>query len=83
MRTQYHQITLKDVFSDCQDMFRDDSLSFFQILNDTIDISQLIPFHPYRLPPHHFPCLLQRIEGFLRLLQGPGRASFLTLPLFF
>ena len=27
MRTKYHQMTLKDTFSDCQDMFMDDAHS--------------------------------------------------------
>lgn len=48
MRTKYHQITLKDTFSDCQDMFREDTPSFFQLLNDTLDISEFIPADFYR-----------------------------------
>ena len=29
MRNQYHQISLKDTFSNCQDLFREDTPSFF------------------------------------------------------
>lgn len=32
MATKYRQISLKDTFSDCQDMFMDDVPSFFQLL---------------------------------------------------
>ena len=28
MRTKYHQITLKDTFSGCQEMFQEDTLPF-------------------------------------------------------
>lgn len=43
MRTQYHRTTLKDTFSNGQNMFREDIPSFFQLLNDTLDISEVIP----------------------------------------
>ena len=43
MPTQYHQITLKDTFSDCKDMFMDDVPSFFQLLEQHFDISLFIP----------------------------------------
>lgn len=43
MRSQYHQITLKDTFSDCQEMFHEDIPSFFKLLGDTLDISEFIP----------------------------------------
>ena len=29
MTVKYHQLALKDIFSDCQDMFMDDTLSVF------------------------------------------------------
>ena len=47
MATNYHQISLKDTFSDCKDMFLDDVPSFFQLLEQHFDISQFIPqsFH--------------------------------------
>ena len=43
MRTKYHQMTLKDTFSDCQDIFMDDAPSFFQLLKQHFDISLFIP----------------------------------------
>lgn len=69
MRTKYHQITLKDTFSDCQDIFREDTPSFFQLLNDTLDISEFIPAGFY----HAFYLALGRkrtypLEGFLSAL---------------
>ena len=69
MRTKYHQITLKDTFSDCQDLFREDTPSFFQLLNDTLDISEFIPPDFYRA----FYLALGRkrtypLEGFLSAL---------------
>ncbi len=38
MATNYHQISLKDTFSDCKDMFMDDVPSFFQLLEQHFDI---------------------------------------------
>lgn len=43
MAVKYHQISLKDTFSDCQDMFLDNAPSFFQILSDHFDLDQFIP----------------------------------------
>lgn len=43
MATKYHQISLKENFSDCQDMFIDDTPSFFQLLEEHFDISEFIP----------------------------------------
>lgn len=43
MATRYHQISLKETFSDCQDMFIDDAPSFFQLLDGHSDISDFIP----------------------------------------
>ena len=43
MRTKYHQMTLKDTFSDCQNIFMDDAPSFFQLLEQHFDISLFIP----------------------------------------
>ena len=34
MPIKYRQISLKDTFSDCQDMFMDDTPSFFQLLDE-------------------------------------------------
>lgn len=33
MAAKYRQISLKDTFSDCQDMFIDDTPTFFQLLD--------------------------------------------------
>lgn len=43
MASKYHQITLKDTFSDCKDMFIDDVPAFFQLLQQHFDISLFIP----------------------------------------
>lgn len=43
MASKYHQITLKDTFSSCKDMFMDDRPSFFQLLEQHFDISLFIP----------------------------------------
>ena len=43
MAVKYHQISLKDTFSDCQDMFIDDTPSFFQLLEEHFDLSEFIP----------------------------------------
>lgn len=43
MAVKYHQISLKDTFSDCMDMFMDDVPSFFQLLEQHFDISLFIP----------------------------------------
>lgn len=43
MAAKYRQISLKDTFSDCQDMFTDDTPSFFQLLDEHFDIQQFIP----------------------------------------
>lgn len=43
MTTKFHQISLKDTFTDCQDIFIDDTPSFFQLLEEHFDISEFIP----------------------------------------
>lgn len=43
MSHKFHQISLKDVFSDCQDLFIEDSPSFFRLLDEYCDISEFIP----------------------------------------
>lgn len=43
MATKYHQISLKETFSDCQDLFIEDSPAFFQLLDEFIDLNQFIP----------------------------------------
>jgi hypothetical protein len=37
MSIYYHQISLKDTFSDYQDLFTDDTPAFFQLLNQYIE----------------------------------------------
>jgi len=54
MTTKCHQISLKDTFSDCQDMFLDDTPSFFQLLSEHIDLNQFIP-------PEFFSAFYQNI----------------------
>ncbi len=43
MSAKYHQISLKESFSSCQDILIDDTPSFFQLLEDYFDISEFIP----------------------------------------
>lgn len=43
MANYYHQISLKDTFSDCKDLFIYDVPSFFQLLEQHFDISLFIP----------------------------------------
>ena len=69
MAAKYHQFTLKETFSDCQDLFRDDTPSFFQLLSDSVDFSDFIPDDFYRA----FYRSLSRkrlypLEGFLSAL---------------
>lgn len=69
MVAKYYQITLKDTFSDCQDMFLKDTHSFFRLLDNTIDISEFIPVDFYHA--FHLPLGTKRIyplKGFLSAL---------------
>lgn len=53
MAAKYHPLSLKEPFSFCQDMSMDNTLSFFQLLNEHFDISQYIPpafFHAFTDP---------------------------------
>ena len=43
VKYSYRQISLKDSFSDCQDIFVDDAPSFFQLLDEHFDIQEFIP----------------------------------------
>lgn len=43
MATKFRQISLKDTFADCQDIFINDTPSFFQLLEEHFDISEFIP----------------------------------------
>lgn len=43
MSSKYRQISLSDSFSSCQDLFIEDTPSFFQLLDEHFDISEFIP----------------------------------------
>lgn len=43
MSTRFHQISLKETFSESQDIFIDDASSFFQLLNEHLNLEQFIP----------------------------------------
>lgn len=43
MTTKYHQISLSDIFSDCQNTFIDDPPSFFSLLSEHFDLNEFIP----------------------------------------
>lgn len=43
MSINYHQMSLKETFSECKDLFIDDVPSFFQLLEQHFDISLFIP----------------------------------------
>lgn len=43
MSTKFHQLSLKETFSQCQDMFIDDAPSFFQLLDEHLDLESFIP----------------------------------------
>ena len=43
MSAKYHQMSLKEVFYDCQGLCTDDAPSFFQLLNQHLDLDAFIP----------------------------------------
>lgn len=43
MAAKYHQISLSETFSDCQDRLIDESPSFFKLLSEYFDLDQFIP----------------------------------------
>ena len=43
MAAKYHQISLSDIFSDCQNKLIDDSPSFFSMLSEHVDLNEFIP----------------------------------------
>ena len=43
MATKYHQISLKETFDSCQDMFIDDTPSFFRLLSEHMNLHDFIP----------------------------------------
>ncbi len=38
MSAKFHQVSLKETFSQCQDLFNDDTPSFFQLLDEYLDL---------------------------------------------
>ena len=62
MTTKYHQLSLSETFSDCQNQFIDDSPSFFTLLAEYIELDEFIPpeFYTafYRSPNRFFMPLL-------------------------
>lgn len=43
MATKYHQISLNEVFSDCQTKLIEEAPSFFQLLSEHFDLDTFIP----------------------------------------
>jgi len=43
MAVKYRQVSLKDIYTDCQDLFLDQKPSFFQLLEEHIDLGEFIP----------------------------------------
>lgn len=43
MLKKQQQLSLKDIFDDCQDIFIDNPTSFFQLLEQNVDINEFIP----------------------------------------
>lgn len=43
MAAKYHQISFKETFSQCQDLFFDDVPPFFQLLDQHLDLDDFIP----------------------------------------
>ena len=106
MSTKYHQMSLNEVFSDCRELFLDSSPTFFQLIEEHIDLDEFIPsafrsdFYQSLGRNRVYPIYgflsalilqkilsipsdallitlaesLQRVTGFLRALQSPGRA---------
>ena len=76
----YKQLSLADIFTDCQNKFDNDKYAFLSILDETIDLDEIVPvsfvshFHAAtgRLNSNHFPP--DRISEIL-----PGTAGFLWL----
>ena len=47
MATKNTQISLPDIYKDCQNMFISNNPTFFSLLQDTVDISEFIPLNFY------------------------------------
>ncbi len=70
----YKQLSLADIFSDCQNKFTNDKYEFLELLSNTIDLDEIVPvsfvshFHAatgrprrHQLYPMLWALLLQRI----------------------
>lgn len=69
VKYKYRQISLKDTFSNCQDIFIDDTPSFFQLLNEYFDIQEFIPSVFHNAFYQHFGRKRDYpLEGFLSAL---------------
>ena len=90
MTGKYHQIALKDIFSDCQDLFMDDTPSFFQLLEEHFDISEFIPSVFYNafyqrlgrkkgLPTYRLPFRPHPSEGLFHSYGFPSHSVFKPL----
>jgi len=69
MTTKCRQISLKETFTDCQDLFLDQEPTFFQILNEQVELSEFIPASFYSA--FYLNCGRNRdypLEGFLTAL---------------
>ena len=47
MATKYQQLSMKDVYTDCQDMFLDQAPTFFQLLEEHVNLDEFIPSNFY------------------------------------
>lgn len=69
MATKYRQISLKDTFSNCQDMFMENPPSFFQLLDEHLDMSEFISSEFTNAFYRHFGRKrIYPLEGFLSAL---------------
>ncbi|NDO27203.1 ISNCY family transposase, partial [[Clostridium] clostridioforme] len=39
----YKQLSLKDIFADCQNKFDNDKYAFLELLDNAIDLDQIVP----------------------------------------
>ena len=48
----HKQLSLADIFTDCQNKFENDKYQFLQLLEDTINLDEIVPasFEPNRRP---------------------------------
>ena len=75
MSNKFHQISFKEIFSDCQDIFIDDAPSFFDLLEECINTSSFIPDSFFNAFYHSL--------GRKRVYPHTGFLSALTMQKFF